>query len=406
MAIFHNMIEESMEVFMDKFSVFGNSFSHCLLNLERMLARCVEANLVLNWEKCHFMVRKGIVLGHKISHTGMEVDRAKIETIAKLPPPSSVKAVRSFLDNAGFYRRFIKEFSKIARPLTQLLVKDVPFEFNIKIKDKKGANNLAAYHLSRLENPSLDALDKRNINDSFPNEYLCSIKVSLDIPWSSDFANYLVTKVLPKANHTARKVLDAGFYWPTIFRDARAFVQVCDACQRSSNISTRDEMPQISIQVVETFDVWGIDFMGPFPSSFDNKYILVAIEYFSKWPEAQAFPTDDARVVTKFLKRLFATFGTPRALISYRGTHFCFTLYRLVYGKPCHLPVKLKHRALWALRTCNFDVDFTSKQRLWQLNELDEWHQQAYGNSFIYKEWTKKWHDKQLRGSKEFHVGD
>ncbi|XP_048228786.1 uncharacterized mitochondrial protein AtMg00750-like [Ricinus communis] len=104
------------------------------------------------------------------------------------------------------------------------------------------------------------------------------------------------------ANHTARKVLDDRFYWPTIFRHARAFVQVCDACQRLGNISASEEVPQTSIQAVEIFDVLGNDFMELFPSSFGNKYILVVVEYFSKWLEAQAFPTDDTRVATKFLK--------------------------------------------------------------------------------------------------------
>jgi hypothetical protein len=129
-AIFHDMIEDSMEVFMDDFLVFGSSFDHCLDNLKKMLARCEESNLVLNWEKCHFMVREGNVLGHKISSVRLEVDREKVETISKLPPPTFVKAIRSLLGHAGFYRRFIKDFSKIARPLTQLLEKDIKFIFN------------------------------------------------------------------------------------------------------------------------------------------------------------------------------------------------------------------------------------------------------------------------------------
>ncbi|GKC63421.1 putative nucleotidyltransferase, ribonuclease H [Tanacetum coccineum] len=129
-AIFHELIEDSMEVFMDDFSVFGSSFDHCLKNLEKMLKRCEETNLVLNWEKCHFMVKEGIVLGHKVSGSGIEVDKAKIEAISKLPYPTNVKAVRSFLGHAGFYRRFIKDFSQIARPMTQLLVKDAPFNFS------------------------------------------------------------------------------------------------------------------------------------------------------------------------------------------------------------------------------------------------------------------------------------
>ncbi|GKB50451.1 reverse transcriptase domain-containing protein [Tanacetum coccineum] len=129
-AIFHELIEDTIEVFMDDFSVFGSSFDHCLKNLEKMLKRCEETNLVLNWEKCHFMVKEGIVLGHKVSGSGIEVDKAKIKAISKLPYPTNVKAIRSFLGHAGFYRRFIKDFSQIARPMTQLLVKDAPFNFS------------------------------------------------------------------------------------------------------------------------------------------------------------------------------------------------------------------------------------------------------------------------------------
>ncbi|GJW67298.1 putative nucleotidyltransferase, ribonuclease H [Tanacetum coccineum] len=128
-AIFHELIEDSMEVFMDDFSIFGISFDHCLKNLEKMLKRYEEANLVLNWEKCHFMVKEGIVLGHKILGSGIEVDKAKIEVILILSYPTNVKAIRSFLGHAGFYRRFIKDFSQIACPMTQFLVKDAPFNF-------------------------------------------------------------------------------------------------------------------------------------------------------------------------------------------------------------------------------------------------------------------------------------
>ncbi|GJR73701.1 reverse transcriptase domain-containing protein [Tanacetum coccineum] len=130
MAIFHDMIEKTMEVFMDDFSVFGDSFSTCLTNLEKMLKRCEDTNLALNWEKSHFMVKEGIVLGHKISKKGIEVDKAKIDVISKLPHPTTVKGIQSFLGHAGFYRRFIKDFSKISRPMTHLLEKNTPFIFS------------------------------------------------------------------------------------------------------------------------------------------------------------------------------------------------------------------------------------------------------------------------------------
>nr|GFA12339.1 reverse transcriptase domain-containing protein [Tanacetum cinerariifolium] len=130
MAIFHDMIEKTMEVFMDDFSVFGDRFSSCLTNLDKTLNRCEETNLVLNWEKCHLMCKEGIILGHKISKSGIEVDRAKVDVIAKLPHPTTVKGVSIFLGHAGFYRRFIQDFSIIARPMTHLLKKETPFVFS------------------------------------------------------------------------------------------------------------------------------------------------------------------------------------------------------------------------------------------------------------------------------------
>ncbi|GJU83430.1 reverse transcriptase domain-containing protein [Tanacetum coccineum] len=214
---------------------------------------------------------------------------------------------------------------------------------------------------------------------------------------------------------TSRKVYEAGFYWLVSFEIAKGYVRV-RACKKSGNISSRNEMPQNNIQVCEVFDVWGLDFMGLFPDSRGNKYILVAVDYMSKWVEAQALPTNDARVVVKILKGLFARFGVLKALISDRGTHFCnsqlekslfkyrvthrisiayhpqtngqtevtntaikcilersvrynpkdwseklndalwafttayktptgCTPFRMVYGKACHLPVEIKHKA-------------------------------------------------------------
>nr|GFC37616.1 reverse transcriptase domain-containing protein [Tanacetum cinerariifolium] len=227
--------------------------------------------------------------------------------------------------------------------------------------------NLAADHLSRLENPHQDELEKKEITETFPFETLGMLsqqkkKLFKDVKhyfWDDPYmfkicANQVIRRCVRGqeavdiltachngptrghhgANLTAIKVFDSGFYWPTIYRDAHDLVTQCDACQRQGIISQRDEMPQNTIQVCEIFDVWGIDFMGPFLSSKGNKYILVAVDYLSKWVEVKALSTNDARVV-KILKSLFAGFGTPRVIISDRGTHFGndqFAKVMLKYG--------------------------------------------------------------------------
>nr|GEV42347.1 reverse transcriptase domain-containing protein [Tanacetum cinerariifolium] len=229
-------------------------------------------------------------------------------------------------------------------------------EFDFKVIDTKGAENYAADHLSRLENPYENAFDPKEINKTFPLKSLN--KVAHQDPstlWFADFANYHAGNFIIKAgkeaidilnachsgpteghygaNYTAKKVFDSGFYWPTIYKDAFELVKHYNSCQRQGKISQKDEMPQNSIQVCEIFDVWGIDFMGPFPSSKRNKYILVAVDYLSKWVEAKALPTNDARVVVKFLKSLFSQFGTPKAIISDRGTYFCNDQFTRIMSK-------------------------------------------------------------------------
>ncbi|GJW08371.1 reverse transcriptase domain-containing protein [Tanacetum coccineum] len=244
-------------------------------------------------------------------------------------------------------------------------------------------------------------------------------------------------------NYTAKKVFDSGFYWPTIYRDAHDLVKSCDSCQRHRKISQKDEMPQNAIQVCEIFDVWGIDFMGPFPSSRGNKYILVAVDYLSKWVEAKALPTNDARVVMlKYcVTHRFATAYHPQISgqveVSNRGlkrilertvgencaswsdklddalwafriafkTPIGCTPYKLVYEKACHLPIKLEHKAYWALKHANFDLKSAGDHRKVQLNELNKLRDQAYKNSLIYKEKTKKIHDSKIK-NRVFNVGD
>nr|GEU66749.1 reverse transcriptase domain-containing protein [Tanacetum cinerariifolium] len=244
----------------------------------------------------------------------LEVDRAKVDVIAKLPYATTVKGVRSFLGHASFYRRFIQEFSKIARPMTYLLEKETPFVFS---KD------------------CIDAFEtfKKNLTEA-----LILVVPDWDLPFElmCDASDFEIGAVLGQhqiirrcaygqeandileachegptgghhgANFTAKKVFDAGFFWPTIYRDAHDLVTRCDACQRQGKISQHDEMPQNAIQVCEIFDVWGIDFMGLFLSSRGNKYILVAVDYLSKWVEVKALSTNDARVVVKILKSLSA----------------------------------------------------------------------------------------------------
>ncbi|KAG7529568.1 Retrotransposon gag domain [Arabidopsis suecica] len=452
---------------------------------QRVLKRCEETNLVLNWEKCHFMVREGIVLGHKISERGIEVDKAKVDVMMQLQPPKTVKDIRSFLGHAGFYRRFIKDFSKLARPLTRLLCKETEFTFDEEcltafklIKealvtapivqapnwdypleimcdasdyavgtvlgqkiDKKlhviyyarrtmddaqvryattekellavvfafekfrsylvgskvtvYTDHAALRHIYAkkdtkprllrwillLQEFDMEIVDKKGIENGVA-DHLSRMRIEDELPWYADYVNYLVSgeeppnlssyekkKFFKDINHfywdepylytlckdkiyrrcvsedeaegillhchgstygghfatfkTVSKILQAGFWWPTMFKDAQDFVSKCDSCQRKGNISRRNEMPQNPILEVEIFDVWGIDFMGPFPSSYGNKYILVAVDYVPKWVEAIASPTNDARVVLKLFKTIiFPRFGVPKVVISDGGKHF------------------------------------------------------------------------------------
>nr|GEW41367.1 reverse transcriptase domain-containing protein [Tanacetum cinerariifolium] len=347
MAIFHDMIEKTMEVFMDDFSIFENSFQSCLSHLEKMLKRCEDTNLCLNWEKSHFMVKEGIVLGHNISKQGIEVDKAKVDVISKLPHPTTVKVYK---DHYALKYLFVKKDSK-ARLLRWVLLLQ---EFTFKVVDTKGAENLTTDHLSRLESPHQNVLDPKEINESFPVETLnlVSTRGNQSTSWFADFVNYHAGNFIVKGmssqqkskffirrcvsgqeainilkachsgptrghhgpNYTTRKVFDSGFYWPTIYRDAQNLVKNYDICQCQGKITQKDEMPQNSIQECEIFDVWGIDFMVPFSSSRGNKYIysLQSIICQNGWK-----------------------LSAPRAIISDMGTHFYndqFTKVMQKYG--------------------------------------------------------------------------
>ncbi|GJR10117.1 hypothetical protein Tco_0792769 [Tanacetum coccineum] len=179
LAIFHDLIKESVEVFIDELSVFGNSFNNCLKNLDKMLQRCKDANLVLNWEKCHFMVKEGIMLGQKVFGVGLEVDKAKIDVISKLPPPTNFKGIRSFLGHVDYsaLRHLFKKQDAKPRFIRWILLVQ---EFDIEIKDKKGTKIVAADHLSRINND--ETVDYSDVDDNFPIETLMEITTN-DTPW-------------------------------------------------------------------------------------------------------------------------------------------------------------------------------------------------------------------------------
>ncbi|GKD06256.1 reverse transcriptase domain-containing protein [Tanacetum coccineum] len=435
MAIFHDMIEETMEVFMDDFSVFGDSFSSCLSHLDKMLKWCKDVNLVLNWEKCHFMVKEGMVLGHKISKSAIDVDIAKVDVIAKLPHPTSVKGPMTHLLEKEtpfiFSKECIEAFNTLKMKLTKspILVApdwDLPFEIicdasdfavdavlgqrktkhfqpihyamytdhsalkylltkqdaklrllwwvlllqeiDVVIRDKKGAENLAADHLSRLENPHQDDLKNKEINKTFPLKTLGMISSRSDssTPWFADIANYYAGNFIVKgmssqqkknvfkdvkhyfwddpylfwicadqvirrcvygqeavdiltachngppgghhgANYTAKKVFDSGFYWPTIYRDAHDMVILKYGV--THRLSTAYH-PQTSGQVEV--------------SNRGLKRILER-ENRASWSDK----LDDA------LWAFRTSFKTPIRC----------TPYKLVYGKACHVPIELEHNA-------------------------------------------------------------
>jgi len=281
-----------------------------------------------------------------------------------------------YLDHAAFKYLFSKKDAK-SRFIRWILLLQ---EFDIEIRDKNGSKNMVADHLSRLTVEFTEEVT--HISETFLDEQLMHI-AHTPSPWFTDIVNYLVTGCMPlrwgwqdkskfmdmvkyffwddpylfkycpdqiikrcilepdqsnvisfghdhacgghfSAKKNATKILQCGFYWPTLFHDSHTYYTSCERCQKLGSISRRNMMPLNPILIVEIFYVWGIDVMGPFPNSFGYLYILVDVDYVSKWVEAIACKTNDHRVVVQFLKdNIFAHFGTPLAIISDGGKHFC-----------------------------------------------------------------------------------
>nr|GEV53914.1 hypothetical protein [Tanacetum cinerariifolium] len=492
----HDVIKKEVEKLLDAGLIYPILDSpwikkrpHSCVLMERSHIVACLSGYAMHREKSHFMVKKGIVLGHKISKNRIKIDKAKVDVIAKLPHPTTVKGIRSFLSYAGFYRRFIQDFSKIAWSKTHLLEKDTPFFFSkvcveafqtLKRKLTKApilvtpdwdlpfelmcdATDFAIGAVLgqrhekhfRLIHYASKTMTEAESHYTTTKKEMLAVVYAFEKIWS-----YLIlNKSIVYTDHSALKYLFAKKYskarllrWVLLlqefkfkemssqqkkkfFKDVKHYFGTTPSCLKAVRIKSSGGV--FTARKPLTFSRLAIidpprDIMArttppkrPFPSSRGNKYILVVVDYLSKWVEAKALPTNDARVVCKFLKSLFAMFGTPRAIISDRGTYFCNDQFMKVmpkYGFTHCLATVYHLQTSWQVEVSNRGLkrilertvgenraswsDKTAgNHRKVQLNELNVLRDQSYENSLIYKEKTKKLRDSKIK-DRVFNVGD
>ncbi|CAN6720855.1 unnamed protein product [Malus baccata var. baccata] len=436
-------------------SIFTGLVEHVVENLSLVLERCIKTNLVLDRRPQVIYYASRTLNDAQLNYATTEKELlAVVFALEKFRSYLVGAKVIIYTDHATLKYLLSKKDAK-PRLIRWILLLQ---EFDLEFRDKKGSETVVADHLSRLNIPTASEEDSLPLRESFPDEQLFAVQFRT--LWFADIVNYLLKGVVhPDLTLQQKKKFLSDvkhYFWdePYLFKYCpdqiirrcipEAEQESVLRCQRVGNQSKRNEMPQQNILIVELFDVWGIDFIGPFPSSHGNHYILVAVEYVSKWVEAIAAPTNQGSVVLRFLQGvIFPRFGIPRVILSDGGKHFInkpFANLLANYGinhrvdTPYHPQtsgqVEVSNRelkrileetvgstrkdwslklndALWAYRTaiklllgCHPFDSFIGKL----LNELEEIRQGAYESSRIYKEKTKAFHDSQIL-RKEFQLG-
>nr|GEZ84618.1 DNA-directed DNA polymerase [Tanacetum cinerariifolium] len=347
---------------------------------ERMLKRCEDTNLCLNWEKSHFMVKEGIVLDHIISKQGIEVDKSKVDVITKLPHPTTVKGIRSILGHVDFYRRFIKDFSKIARPMTRLLEKDTPFIFSQECVEAFQTLKRKLTKAPILIVPDWDMLF----------ELMCD---------ASDFAIGAVLgqrqdKHFRPIHYASKTMIEAESNYTITEKEMLVVVYAFEKF-RSYLIMNKSIVytDHSALKYLFAKKIQRRDCFDGFYSSRNSpsKRCVSGQEAVEILKACHYRPTGVGENRASWSDKLNDALWAFR--IAYKTPIRC-TLYKLVYEKACHLPVELEHKAYWALKHANFDLKTAGDHRKVQINEL---YDQAYENYLTFKEKTKRLHDSKIK---------